>query len=68
MPSVVFWGEICITKLKDLTFLSRNFDRGTLGMSNFKILSIRWHQVDTKDSGSQNTSFLAFKATSVASR
>jgi hypothetical protein len=31
-------------------------------MSNSKI------QVDTKDSGSQNFSFLAFKATSVASR
>jgi hypothetical protein len=43
---------------------------GTLRISNFKfqISEYKVHQVDTKDSGSQNFSFLSFKATSVASR
>jgi hypothetical protein len=39
LPSDLFFGEICLTKLKDFTFLVGICMGGTLRMANFKILS-----------------------------
>jgi hypothetical protein len=61
LPSDLFYAEIILTKTQSLTFLSRNLNGRYPKNVKFQNSEYKVTQVDTKDSGSQNFSFLAFK-------